>query len=49
MKVEDAILVGGVGAAVILALWAFLSKQEKKGEISGEIQGETTITVEPIK
>ena len=50
MDVEDAVLAGGIGAAIILAFWSFMkAKQEEKEEISGEIQGETTITVEPIK
>lgn len=45
MKLEDTVLIGGIAAAIILALWYFM--KEKQG-ISGEIEGETTITVEPI-
>jgi len=45
MEVEDAILAGGVGLAVILALLQFMKAKGGEGEVEGEVSGTTSVEV----
>ena len=49
MKTKEKLAIAGaIIAGALLAIWYYFTTQKTSGEMTGEIEGETTISVEPI-
>jgi len=46
---EKLVIAGAIIAGALLAGWYYFKAQKTSGEMTGEIEGETTISVEPIR